>query len=116
MLEYTRLRNSSLLHDYPTGVFESGQDAPAASPSAVEHGLDVVPVGIEHEGAVVALAVVRPRAGRRVFAPAGGQRSGMEGLHLLDRVGREGDVDRGADAVVGRDREVHLLGAAELDL
>ena len=31
----------------------------------VSHGLDVVPVGIEHEGAVVALGVLRPEARER---------------------------------------------------
>ena len=46
---------------------------------AVVDGLDVVAVGVEDEGAVVVLVVVRARARLAVVGPARGERGGVEG-------------------------------------
>src|SRR5215475_11727160 len=46
----------------------------------VAHNLDVVPVGIDHEGRVVVRVVVRAQARRAVVAGTGLQRRAMEGV------------------------------------
>src|SRR3954470_16818656 len=46
-------------------------------------GFDIVPVGVEHEGAVVVRVVMRARPGWTVVAAAGGQRRAVELVHLL---------------------------------
>src|SRR4051812_4018811 len=70
-------------------------------PSDETHRLDVVPVGVEQEGGVVAVAVVRPRPGRPVVAAAALQALAMELLHALAVLRAEGDVGAGADGLVG---------------
>ena len=67
---------------------------------------------VSTEGAVVALRVLGAGAGRAVVAAARRQCRGVEDVHLLPAVGREGDVDR-AGPVVGRDREVVRFLEAE---
>src|SRR3954470_10268943 len=59
---------------------------------SVEDGLDVVAVGIEHEGPVVPRMVVA-LARAAVVAPAGGQRRAVEGPHLLAAGRLEREVD-----------------------
>ena len=59
---------------------------------AVVDGLDVVAVGVEDEGAVVVLVVVRAQAGLAVVGPARGERGGVEGLDLVLGVDAEGEV------------------------
>src|SRR5262249_13379413 len=61
----------------------------------VEHGLDVVAVGIEHVGSVVARVVLRPQSGWAVVPAAGGERSLVEGIHGRSVGSGEGEVDRG---------------------
>ena len=61
----------------------------------VVHGLDVVPIRVEHVGAVVARVVVA-LAGSAVVLPARGDRGSVEALHGL--------------LVLGREREVEFLG------
>jgi hypothetical protein len=48
----------------------------------VTHGFDVVAVGVEHEGAVVAGVVVRARTGRAIVPTARLESSTIEGVHL----------------------------------
>jgi GntR family transcriptional repressor for pyruvate dehydrogenase complex len=59
---------------------------------AMEHGLDVVAIGVEHEGPVVA-PVVRALPGPSVVSSAGSESGGVEALQGLS-IGRlEGQVD-----------------------
>ena len=60
---------------------------------AVADGLDVVAVGIEHEGAVVAGVVDRAQAGGAVVPAAGGQSRGVEGVDEVVRAGAEAEVE-----------------------
>ncbi len=71
--------------------------------------LDVVAVGIEDEGGVVALVVVRPLAGRAVVASAGGERRVVEGLDGVAVRGGEGDVELALQRFAGADPEARLL-------
>ena len=61
----------------------------------VVHGLDVVAVGVEHEGRVVA-GVVVPLARRAVVGAAGGERGRVEAVDRLavGRLEREVQTDR----------------------
>jgi hypothetical protein len=54
--------------------------------------LDVVAVGIEHEGAVLPVAVLRAGARAADVATAVGERSGMELVDGVPLCRREGDV------------------------
>src|SRR5918996_2160411 len=61
--------------------------------TVVVHGLDVVPVWVENEGAVVA-GVITPTLSRRaVVAVAGGERAAVELAHGRVVGNREGEVD-----------------------
>ena len=53
--------------------------------SLVQDRLDVVAVGVEQEGAVVALVVLGAQAGRAVVAAAGGEAGGVERVDLVAR-------------------------------
>jgi len=61
----------------------------------VADGLDVVAVGVEDEGAVVAGVVERARARSAVVGATGGERGGVEGVDRVAIAGGEGDVDAG---------------------
>jgi hypothetical protein len=82
--------------------------------------LDVVPVGVEHERAVVARVVDRPLARRAVVLVARGERGGAEGAHrgVLARGEREVEVLSGRPLVADereaavRARQLHA--AAQL--
>ena len=63
--------------------------------AVVEDGFDVVAVGVEHEGGVVARVVLRPLARRAVVAEAGLERCAVECVHGRT-IGR-------------RERQVHVL-------
>ena len=78
--------------------------AVAASP-LVEHGLDVVPVGIKHERRVVARVVLRAQAGGAVVRTAGPQRLAVERIHLRPAGGAEGDMRARRVRRGGRDPE-----------
>ena len=56
------------------------------------HGFDVVPVGVEYEGAVVA-GMVGPLAGDAMVASAGGERRAMEGVDGRPVRRLEGEMD-----------------------
>ena len=59
----------------------------------VADGLDVVAVGVEHEGRVVGGVVDRPRAGGAVVGAARGEAGGVEGVDRVVVGGEEGEVD-----------------------
>jgi hypothetical protein len=58
----------------------------------VADGLDIVAVGVEDEGAVVAGVVDRAWARGAVVGAAGGKGGGVEGVDQLGRASAEGDV------------------------
>src|SRR5690349_14531253 len=62
--------------------------------ACVAHGFDVVPVGIEHERAVIGRVVVLTQARRTVVLSACSHRRLVEGVDLRPAVGREGDMDQ----------------------
>ena len=70
-------------------------------------GLDVVAIGVEHEGSVIPGAVFRPRPGLSDVAAAVRERRGVEFLHRRGPVGAERDVRARRDGVltgIGRRR------------
>src|ERR1051326_2157002 len=60
-------------------------------------GFDVVAVGGDHEGAVIARMVMRTLARFAVVLGAGCDRGGVKCVDLLAAVGGEGDMDRAGD-------------------
>jgi len=78
-------------------------------------GFDVVPVGIEHERAVVVLRVFGSQAGSTVIASAGRERRRVEGIDLLASIGGKGNV-RPTDDVARRDGEIGCVLETEGDL
>jgi hypothetical protein len=66
--------------------------SPGARCVAVIDRLDVVAVGVEHEGSVVALVIVRARAGLTVVLPACIDGRSVERVHLLLVLSAKGDV------------------------
>ena len=111
-LERTRGNGLRVVAIEPTPGREAGLVGSLRLHRAVVDGLDVVAVGVEHEGAVVVLVVVRARARRAVVRAAGGEGGGVEGLDLLLGVDPEGDMAarrrrvRGCDPQV-RPRDAH---------
>jgi hypothetical protein len=77
------------------------------------HSLDVVAVGVEQEGCVVAAAVFRAvplaDAGRAVIPIAAVDARPVEGIDLIPRVGDERDVNRTPVLLVVGDDEVREL-------
>ena len=63
----------------------------------VTHGLDVVPVRVEHEGTVVARVVPGAQAGWTVVRSARSDRFPVEGVDRLSVVAPECEVNGGAD-------------------
>src|SRR5262245_55694380 len=76
-------------------------DVMSVSLRGVADGFDVVAVGVEHEGAVVVLVVVRPQPGRAVVGGAGAERGRVEGVDLRARVGLEAHVQLAAHDLAG---------------
>jgi hypothetical protein len=79
----------------------------------VAHGLDIVAVGIEYEGAAVIRMVERTRARRTVVGAAGGDRRLVEIVDDLAAGDAERDVDRGTVGGAGRQPEIRPAGLAE---
>ena len=71
----------------------------------MEHRFDVVAVGIEGEGGVVA-GMIGALAGPAIVASAMGERRRMKGVHTLPVPGLEGEVDAGDRAVGPVDPEL----------
>lgn len=67
----------------------------ASASSRVEHCLDVVAVGIEHEAGIIGLAVTWTWAGRAIVHGARLERRTMEGLHLCLAADAESDMQGG---------------------
>jgi hypothetical protein len=60
----------------------------------VAHRLNVVAVGIEHEGAVIIRMIMRAKAGRAIIIAGRGQRFQVEGLGAFAIGNRKADVVR----------------------
>ena len=60
------------------------------------HGLDIVAVGVEHEGAVIVGVIMGAQARRPVVLGAGGESGAIEGVDRLSGLGGESDVDMAA--------------------
>ena len=56
-------------------------------------GLDIVAVGVEHEGAVVIRVIMRAQSWRSVVLPARGDRGRVKGIDSGAGGGGEGDMD-----------------------
>jgi len=75
--------------------------------------LDVVAVGVEHEGAVVGGVVFRAQAGRAVGARAGIERGLVERPYGRPVRRRQGDVRAGGRRLARADPEVRLAADPE---
>src|SRR5262245_1565804 len=86
-----------------------------ASPSLVNR-LELVTVGIEHEGGVISRAVVWPRSRRAAIATAGPQRRGMEHVHSATARRREGEMKAGPGrpGPLGQGEQSQFISAAFL--
>jgi hypothetical protein len=83
----------------------------------VTDDLDIVAVGVKHEGAVIMLVVERAQAGRAVVGGARRDRRGMERVDLLARLGAEGEMDaRRRLAGIGEPEERLAVGAEAGDV
>jgi hypothetical protein len=87
----------------------------AGADTAVGHGLDAVPVGVEQEGAVVVRGVLRPCARLAVAVVAGVHAAPPERVDLLPRRRDERDVQvaRRSSLVRRREREVAPVGTEQ---
>src|SRR5919201_14331 len=88
----------------------SGSTGTSGSLAVVVHGLDVVPVGIEHVRAVVAGVVDRALARLAVVAVAGGERNAVELLHGCVVRGGKREVDVFRDRNVAHESERTIPG------
>src|SRR5919107_2379425 len=75
--------------------------------------LDVVAVGVEHVGAVVAFVVLGSKPRRAVIAPSCLQRRGVETVHGLPAGSGECDVEPGDGPLACVDDEPPALPASE---
>ena len=76
------------------------------------HGLDVVSVGVEHEGAVVMRVIDLPDAGSTVVAAAGTERGCMKSVDGRPICCRESDMDP-SPRLTASNPEVWLCVATE---
>src|SRR5215475_4930568 len=75
-------------------------------------GLDVVAVGVEHEGAVVIGVIVRSQPRRAVVFAAGLERCRIKGINGIAILGREGEVHASFDGLAAADPKLRAsLGA-----
>jgi hypothetical protein len=79
----------------------------------VVDGLDVVAVGVEHVGAVVASVVLGSQPRRTVVAPSRLQRRGVETVHGLPAGSGEGYVEPGDGPLACVDDKPPALPASE---
>ena len=66
---------------------------PEAASGGATHRLDVVAIGIEHEGTVVIRMIMRAQARRAVVPAAGRDGGAIERVDLGAGLRREGDVE-----------------------
>ena len=77
------------------------------------HRLDIVAVGIEHEGAVIVRVIVRPQSRRAVILAAGRERGAMEGVDRGAALGGDRDMQDALEPAFAADPEVRLALLAE---
>src|SRR5687767_14744524 len=75
--------------------------------------LDVMAVGIEHEGRVIIRMVVRPQPRRAVVPAAGRQRRAMERVYGGAILGHDRDMQRLLELALAADPEIRLAASAE---
>ena len=85
----------------------------AALRRPVTHGLDIMAVGIEHEGAVVVRVIVWAQAGRTMVLAAGRDGGAIEGIDRCAILRDERHVQPAAERVAGTDPEIGLTLVAE---
>jgi hypothetical protein len=81
----------------------------------VVDGLEVIAVGVNHEGGVIGGVVFDAEPGSAVIAAAGGKGGGVEGAHRGLVGGGEGDMDRAGGGAMGGDPEEGLAVGAVAD-
>jgi hypothetical protein len=79
----------------------------------VVDGLDVVAIGVEHVGAVVAFVVLGPHPRPAIIVSSRFQRRGVETVHGLPGGSGEGDVDPGDGPLACVDDKPPALSASE---
>src|SRR5882672_5013456 len=72
------------------------------------HGLDIVSVRVEHEGAVIVRVIMRPCSRRSVVTAAGQDRLAVEAVHGVAVMRGEGDVRAGLRQLLQSDPEEGL--------
>src|SRR5947209_8490638 len=106
-----------------TGLSSEDHDAFCLSPYAggglirllrgVTDRLDIVPVQVEHEGAVVVRMIMRANAGRAVVLPAGRQRRVVECVDAGAILHRNRDVQGMIQSALAADPEAGLTARTE---
>src|SRR5215218_10847195 len=81
--------------------------------NGVVDGLDVVAIGVEHVGAVVAFVVLGSQPRRAVIAPSRLQRRDVETVHGLPAGSGERDVEPGDGPLACVDDKLPALSAPE---
>src|SRR4051794_6338034 len=79
----------------------------------VTDGFDIVPIGIEHEGAIIIGMIMRPESRRAMIAPARFRRRRVEGVDQRTSLDGEGDMGPLPDPLVVADPEIGLAVRAE---
>lgn len=83
-----------------------GKAGPFLLGGAVADGLYIMPVRVEHEGAVIIFVIIRAQAGLAIIGAAGGEGCGVESVDRGAVGGGEGDVGAGDGGGVGADPEL----------
>src|SRR5262245_33179452 len=102
-------------HVEPTSACRRGSPRSRAPASGwrVAHRLDVVAVGIEHEGAVIVRVIVRSQPRRAVVLAARRERRTIEGVDGGAVLGGESDVQAAFEHAAAADPEIRLARVAE---
>src|SRR5215216_3628608 len=80
------------------------------------HRLDIVSVGIEHEGAVVILVIMRPQPRRAIVLAAGPEPCRVELIDEVACLGQKSDMDVAAEALTRADPEIRPLILPESEI
>ena len=75
------------------------------------HSLDVVPVGVDNEAAVIVGMIMRPKARRPVVLAAGGNRRIVEGLNFRPVLRRKSNVQPAFQRRPGTEPELRSLAS-----
>ena len=84
-----------------------------SSRRSVTDSLDIVPIGIEYEGAVVIGMIVRANAGSTVVSSAGRNRRVIEGIDCSAALGEDRDVKRLVEPAFTADPEIRFAVRSE---